>query len=85
LIKWDSLHILSMVPAVNEEKIDRGYLGRVLDKQLMAELAGRGIDIAGESGEYHTVVIDGPLFKQRIELKITGLKSVEQHCFLDLD
>jgi len=75
----------AVIVAVNEEKMDRGYLGRVLDKQLMAELAGRGIDIAGESGEYHTVVIDGPLFKQRIELKITGLKSVEQHCFLDLD
>ena len=27
-----------------------------------------GITLCGESGEYHTFVIDGPLFEKRIEI-----------------
>lgn len=75
----------AVIVAVNEDKMDRRYLGRVLDRPLMSELDREGIDIAGENGEYHTVVTGGPLFKQTVDLKVKGLKIVEQYCFLDFD
>lgn len=75
----------AVIVAVNEEKMDRGYLGKVLDRPLIAELAGEGIDIAGENGEFHTLVADGPLFRFPVDLMVKGLKSVGQYCFLDLD
>ena len=27
-----------------------------------------GIDICGENGEYHTLVVDGPVFRRPLEL-----------------
>lgn len=75
----------AVIVAVNEEKMDRGYLGRVLDKQLMLKLAADGIDVAGENGEFHTIVTNGPLFRFPVNLKINGFKPVGQHCFVEFD
>ena len=30
--------------------------------------AGKGIDVSGEPGEYHSTTLDAPLFKQAIEI-----------------
>lgn len=43
-----------------------------------------GLDICGENGEYHTIVVDGPLFKQRIELTESEPVQVNGHWFLDV-
>ena len=37
----------------------------------MDEMKPYGIDLCGENGEYHTVVVDGPLFQSKVAL-ITG-------------
>lgn len=44
-------------------------LGRTLTHTFVEELVARGIDPCGEGGEFHTTVIDGPLFKQRIPIR----------------
>jgi uncharacterized protein (TIGR00290 family) len=44
------------------------FLGRMITHKLIYELESIGIDACGENGEYHTVVINCPLFKNRIEL-----------------
>ena len=38
----------------------------------------------GEAGEYHTLVIDGPLFKQRIEILETSKEFRDGHWFLEI-
>jgi len=43
-----------------------------------------GLDVCGENGEYHTVVIDGPIFKQRIEITEGEPVQVNGHWFLDV-
>lgn len=48
-------------------------LGRRLDAQLLAELeelarTARPVHVAGEGGEYETLVVDAPFFRRRIEL-----------------
>jgi len=43
-------------------------LGRRVDKGLIDYLKGGGEDLCGESGEYHTFVMDGPLFKKSVEI-----------------
>ena len=44
----------------------------------------RGITPCGEAGEYHTLVVDGPLFQQRMEL--TGTRKIfrDNHWFLEI-
>jgi diphthine-ammonia ligase len=45
------------------------WLGRELDTALLAEFQAAGIDAAGESGEYHTFVHDGPLFAHPVPFR----------------
>lgn len=58
------------------------FLGRIFDHTLIDELEHMGIDVCGENGEFHTVVLNCPLFKNRIE--IPGYRTIthEQYCFI---
>jgi diphthine-ammonia ligase len=52
------------------------WLGRQLDGKFLSDVLKLGnVDPCGEGGEYHTVVTDGPVFKQRIELLETTKSS----------
>jgi uncharacterized protein (TIGR00290 family) len=48
------------------------WLGRRIDKAFIRDAlelsVTRGLDICGEFGEYHTLVVDGPIFKKRIKI-----------------
>ncbi|MEJ2249802.1 MAG: diphthine--ammonia ligase [Candidatus Lokiarchaeota archaeon] len=50
-----------------------GWLGRKLNKDSLEQLLNlrveAGLDICGEQGEYHTLVLDGPIFKKRLNIK----------------
>lgn len=59
-------------------------LGRVLTKEYMQELEERGIDPCGEAGEFHTTVIDGPLFKSPIPVKDGEITSRGEYMYLSL-
>jgi diphthine-ammonia ligase len=55
------------------ESLSPEWLGRRLDRNLLAELerpdrAGPRVHPAGEGGEYETLVVDAPFFRQRIEI-----------------
>lgn len=43
-----------------------------------------GLDVCGENGEYHTVVVDGPIFRQRLEVTEAVAAQVMGHWFLDM-
>ena len=51
---------------------DEKWLGRELDWECLKDLQELrekyGIDICGEFGEYHTMIIDAPFFKEAIEI-----------------
>jgi uncharacterized protein (TIGR00290 family) len=52
------------------------WLGRQLDEEFLADILKiPGVDPCGEGGEYHTVVTDGPIFKNRIKLTNTEKSS----------
>lgn len=59
-------------------------LGRSLSPELIQELIDRGIDPCGESGEFHTLVIDGPIFQFPIKVHPSGMQSDGQYAFLTL-
>lgn len=52
------------------------WAGRELDQHAVNDLlelrSENGMDICGENGEYHTLVLDGPNFLQPIQLNICG-------------
>jgi len=56
------------IVAVREGKLGPELLGRELDRELVAQIEAAGCDPCGEFGEYHTVVVDGPRFRQGLDL-----------------
>ena len=60
-------------------------VGRTLDKDLLLELKRRHeLSATGEVGIYHTFVIDGPLFKKRLELLETDIVPIGNYWYLDI-
>jgi uncharacterized protein (TIGR00290 family) len=58
------------------------YLGKILTKELALELLEKGIDPCGENGEFHTLVINCPLFSGAIELPGFITKVYNDYCFV---
>lgn len=60
-------------------------LGRTMTHDFREELAARGIDPCGESGEFHTMVIDGPVFKHPIPVRRREAVREGDYAFLPLE
>ncbi|HSC79278.1 MAG TPA: diphthine--ammonia ligase [Chitinolyticbacter sp.] len=60
------------------------FLGRAIDRPLIAELEALGIDACGENGEYHTVVLDAPAFNAAIAVRQGARQRHGDYWFLDL-
>jgi diphthamide synthase (EF-2-diphthine--ammonia ligase) len=68
---------------VDLKKLPAEFAGRRFDAQLLADLPD-GIDPCGENGEFHTCVVAGPMFSQRLQV-VTG-ERVERdgYAYCDL-
>jgi diphthine-ammonia ligase len=74
----------AIVVAVRNDIMDDHWLGRQIDEDFVAQMEKRGIDVCGENGEYHTLVIDGPIFKRRIALGETKMSRRGTMTFLQV-
>jgi diphthine-ammonia ligase len=70
---------LVVATRVNEE-----WLGRRIDRSFIHELKALGLHVSGESGEYHTFVTNGPLFKRRIKISEAERVHIGGSWFLDI-
>ena len=73
----------AIVVAVNAEKLAPEFLGRALDHALVREFEQMGIDLCGEEGEYHTVVVDGPIFARSLSLDLGTPGLYDGYWFLE--
>ena len=62
------------------------WLGRTIDKQFLQDMAdvNQNITPCGEAGEFHTLVIDGPIFKKRLEIRDAAPQKRGEHWFWDI-
>lgn len=61
------------------------WVGRRIDASFYDDITLlSGVDPCGENGEYHTLVVDGPLFKQKIGLKKPAKVLRDGYWFLDI-
>jgi diphthine-ammonia ligase len=58
----------AVIVAADARLIDEAWLGKKVDRDFIDYLKSRAIDPCGESGEYHTLVVDGPLFERKIAI-----------------
>lgn len=51
-----------VITVVDSRRLSTDFLGRRLTLELMEDIEKAGADVCGENGEYHTFVVDGPIF-----------------------
>ena len=96
---WDiaSEHVLgefieagfeAVVVSVNAGIFGEEWLGRRIDHSFLADLKrlsrGKEIDVCGEHGEYHTLVVDGPLFQERMQVTYGVKVQRDGYWLLDI-
>jgi diphthine-ammonia ligase len=74
----------AMIVSLKEDALDGSFLGRYLTRETVEDLEEAGVDACGEEGEYHTVVLDGPLFSKPVRVARGGISSHGGYSFLEL-
>jgi len=79
-----SVGFRAIFTCVKQPWFDQDWIGRELNKDTVKDLLTlvekNGIDPCGENGEYHTMAIDGPIFKNPIEIpRFTKKKTETRH------
>ena len=74
--------IVAHIVCLDPRRIDRAFAGRRFDAALLRELPA-SVDPCGENGEFHTVVVAGPMFRMPIEVAIG--ETVERDGFVFTD
>ncbi len=64
--------------------LPESLLGEPLSEDVLAELTRCGADLCGENGEYHTLVVDGPIFRHPVETVNRGIVRMEHIAAADL-
>jgi len=77
----------AIVVATRADMLGEEWLGRTIDGAFIADLAAKAKNVTpcGEAGEYHTLVVDGPLFHKRLELRETSKVNRDDHWFLEIE
>jgi len=81
--KFLDLGFKTAVVCVDPKKLDRSFVGRVLDDQFLSQLPA-GIDPCGENGEFHTFVFDGPIFRRPVAFTFGEIVERDSFWFADL-
>jgi len=78
----------AVVISAKADIFDEKWLGRRVDRSLLFDLKklgeGKELDVCGEHGEYHTLVVDGPLFRKRVQVTYGVRVQRNERWFLDI-
>jgi uncharacterized protein (TIGR00290 family) len=75
----------AVVVATRANSLGKEWLGRRLDLDFVTDLDKLGnVTPCGEAGEYHTLVINGPLFQKRMQIVEADKVLREGHWFLEI-
>lgn len=82
------LHMLeagidTMIVSCNEMMGER-FIGKTITPGLVDELESMGIDACGENGEFHTLVLDCPLFIKGINVSVKNVLHHGEYWFGEL-
>ncbi|MBU1192684.1 MAG: diphthine--ammonia ligase [Gammaproteobacteria bacterium] len=73
---------------VNTRWLNEDWVGRALDATAIDELRSireqTGLDLCGEEGEYHTMVVDGPCFTCGIDIRSYSKRVSDSLAYMDI-
>jgi diphthine-ammonia ligase len=78
----------AVVVSVKADLLGEEVLGRTIDRAFVKHLKEldktKKITPCGEAGEYHSLVIDGPIFKKRLEILESKKVARDERLFLEI-
>lgn len=74
--------IESIIVSCNAQ-LGEKFIGKKYDTELIHELEQLGIDVCGENGEFHTAVVNCPLFKNKIHIPKYATIVHNNYYFID--
>jgi uncharacterized protein (TIGR00290 family) len=74
----------AVIVAVRDGVLPPSLLGRTLDPGVLAEIEAAGADPCGENGEFHTFVVEGPIFRRPVEIGLGERSLRDGVWFVDL-
>jgi uncharacterized protein (TIGR00290 family) len=74
----------AVVTCVDLARLDRSWLGRVIDQAFLEGVAKTDIDPCGENGEYHTFAFAGPVFRSPVRWQAGDVLGEAGFAQLDL-
>ena len=84
-----SLGFQVIFSGVKSPWLTEDWLGREITKTVIEQLSSleqeTGLDLCGEQGEYHSLVLDGPPFKKRIEINAFSKGVKENMTYMKIE
>lgn len=75
----------AIVVSTQEDILGKEWVGRKIDKKFLKEIKKhKNVDPCGENGEYHTAVLNGPVFKKKIEILKSKKIKIGNYYFLNI-
>ena len=79
-----SLGYKCLIKSINNSLLPKSILGKTMDDEVISVMEQAKIDICGENGEYHTLVLNGPVFKQPVNLKAGEILDFGDYSVIDV-
>lgn len=73
-----------LIKSINATVLPKEILGKYIDEDSVAVMKSAGIDICGENGEYHTLTVDGPVFKKPLSFKTGEILEFGDYAAIDV-
>ena len=73
-----------IIKSINNTLLPKSILGKAIDVNVIDEIKKCGIDICGENGEYHTLVVDGPIFHEALKYQAGELMDFGDFSIVDI-
>lgn len=73
------------IKKVDKKKLTKDYLGKDLSRELIEEFDRLNIDACGENGEYHTLVYDGKIFADKVELECKNIYEDDWSLIIEME
>lgn len=91
VLKFIDSGFKAIIKKVNLNYLDKSFLGRELNRETIEDIKRYSkeqnveVDLCGENGEYHTVVVDGPLFNKKLNYELGEIKEEYQSAIIEVN
>lgn len=83
VVEFLELGFKAKIKVVNTDFLDDSFLGLDLSLDLIEKMKSINVDPAGEGGEFHTFVYDGPIFNKKIDFNISDILHRDNYAMVD--